>query len=90
VIETLTNRHPVDELADVRAQIKVLQEHEARLRAVVLRGDCALAGDDYVANIKIKPQSRVDLPALQKHFGAALKPFLMTRQITQVWVKARA
>jgi len=48
------NRHPVDQLAEVRAQIRVLQEEEEKLRAEVLNGDCGLTGDDYVAIIQTR------------------------------------
>jgi hypothetical protein len=41
-----TNRHPTDELADIRGQIKTLQERESKLRAMLLNGDCDLTGDD--------------------------------------------
>jgi hypothetical protein len=85
----LTNRHPADELADVRAQIRSLQERETELRTTILNGKCSLAGDDYIAVVQTRPQNRVDIPALRKHFGAALKPFMRAREVTQVWIKVR-
>ena len=84
-----SNRHPVDELADVRAQIKTLCIEEAELRAIVLTGECGLAGDEYVAVVQTRPRNGIDLLALKKHFGTALKPFFTAREITQVWLQVR-
>jgi hypothetical protein len=84
------NRHPVDQLAEVRAQIRTLQEEEETLRAKVLDGECGLAGDDYVAIVQTRPQNKVDMQALRKAFGAALKPYLVAREVTQVWLKVRS
>ena len=46
------NRHPVDRLADVRTQIKVLEQEEADLKAQITTemgsGD-SLGGDEYIA-----------------------------------------
>jgi len=88
-VEELRNRHPVDELADVRAQIKTLQAREAELRAMVLNGECELAGDDYVAVVQTRPRNGIDLLALRRHLGAALKPFMTAREMTQVWIRVR-
>ena len=47
-----TNRHPVDELADVRAQIKELKDREDDLKVIISLdmgdGD-SLGGDEYIA-----------------------------------------
>ena len=46
------NRHPVDRLADVRAQIKALQEEEADLKAkisVEMADADSLGGDEFIA-----------------------------------------
>lgn len=46
------NRHPVDQLADVRAQIKALQELEAVLKARVsadMGTADSLGGDEFIA-----------------------------------------
>jgi hypothetical protein len=48
----MNNQHPVDELAQIRAQIKALQERENALRSEVslLIGDgSAYDGDDFTA-----------------------------------------
>ena len=46
------NRHPVDQLADVRAKIKELQAHEDELRTEVsgMMGDHdSMGGDEFIA-----------------------------------------
>lgn len=50
---TSRNRHPVDRLADVRAQIKALAEEEADLKAkisVEMGPADSLGGDEYIAS----------------------------------------
>jgi hypothetical protein len=84
-----TNRHPTDELADIRGQIKTLQERESELRAMLLNGDCDLTGDDYVAVIRIMPCPRLDVQALREHLGPRLKAFMVERDMTQICLGAR-
>src|SRR5690606_16902380 len=50
--EPMSNRHPVDTLADVRAEIKQLEAVEEGLRIKVLGmmgDDDAIGGDEYIA-----------------------------------------
>jgi hypothetical protein len=85
----ISNLHPADELHDVRAQIKVLEEREAELRAVLLSGECGLAGDAYTAWIAEQEQARLDGTAARKALGDVLAPFTITRRIQQVRLSAR-
>lgn len=46
------NRHPVDRLADVRAQIKKLQDEESDLKALIsteMGSKDSLGGDEFIA-----------------------------------------
>lgn len=46
------NRHPVDQLADVRARIKDLQDREADLKALItaeMGSRDSLGGDEFIA-----------------------------------------
>ena len=46
------NRHPVDRLADVRAQIKTLQDEETDLKALIsneMGSRDSLGGDEFIA-----------------------------------------
>ncbi len=45
--QMLTNRHPADELAALRAQIHELKAREGELRRALLHGTCGLQGDDH-------------------------------------------
>lgn len=40
-------------------------------------------------SVQTRPRNGIDLLALKKHFGAALKPFFTAREITQVWLQVR-
>ncbi len=51
-----SNRHPVDQLADVRAEIRRLQAQETELKSTVsmMMGSAdSLGGDQYIASQKI-------------------------------------
>jgi hypothetical protein len=72
----LRNRHPADELADVRAEIKQLQIKEVKLRSRLLADDADRIGMEYEAVIRDGGQNRLNISAVIAHFGAdALKPF---------------
>ena len=48
----IRNRHPVDQLADVRAEIKALQDREADLKAQIsaeMGSRDSLGGDEFIA-----------------------------------------
>ena len=64
-----TNRHPVDELADVRAEIKNLQARESKLRETLLADDADLSGGEHFARIDVTKQKRLERKLLEKRFG---------------------
>jgi hypothetical protein len=86
---TTRNRHPADELADVRTQLQQLKQCEAELQTLLLSGECGLAGDDYVAVISRHNAGQLDLKALREHYGTALNPFVVDTQIDfiRLWPK---
>jgi hypothetical protein len=85
----LPNRHPADELADVRAQIKALQVREAQLRACLLAG-VDPNGADFIAQIAVSQRTMIDFEAVKRHFGlAALKPFMVAKTVRVIWLKAK-
>ena len=53
------NRHPADELGDVRAQIKTLQEREEELRRELLDPDADRVGDEWRAEVCHREQERL-------------------------------
>jgi hypothetical protein len=64
------NRHPVDELAEVRAQIKDLEEREKALKTTVstLMGDRdSIGGDEFIARQTLTERAgSVDTAAMKK------------------------
>lgn len=67
---TPVNRHPVDQLAEVREKIKVLQDQEDTLRTEVsvLMGDAdTLGGDEFIAKQSISERAGgIDAKALER------------------------
>jgi hypothetical protein len=86
----MRNRHPADELADVRAELKALQAREAELRAVLLKEGADREGVGYVAQAFTHKQARLDVGAVKEHFGAAvLEPFMVAQEVRQVRLSAK-
>ncbi len=56
----LINRHPADELAVLRMQIRGLKAREVELRRALLHGTCGLQGDDHCVVMR-KQKRRVFL-----------------------------
>jgi hypothetical protein len=66
------NRHPADELADVRSEIKRLTARENELRAYLLEHPDDREGDDYVVSVASQSRKKVDLRRLADEIGASL------------------
>lgn len=68
-IATPVNRHIVDQLADVREQIKQLEAHESDLKSqvsTVMGGADSLGGDEYIARQTISSRAgSIDAKALK-------------------------
>jgi hypothetical protein len=81
--------HPADQLALVRGRIKVLQEEEAKLRALCAK----LPESDWVGRynaVSVATQSRstLDTKALREALGeTALQPYMKTTEATVVTIK---
>lgn len=67
----MTNRHPIDELYDVRAQIAALKLREEALRDTILR-DHLTEGDEYRAEIITQNRVNLDRKALSTMVDAAV------------------
>jgi len=74
----MANRHPADEIADIRDQIAVLKTRETKLRDALLNAEQSdRIGEEWIAEITQRKSNRLDNAALKKHFGLeALQPFL--------------
>jgi len=82
------NRHPVDELADVRSEIRRLTEREQELRAYVLENPNDRRGQEHVAILGEQRRQRVDLRALADEVGASILD-RFTTLATSIVVKLR-
>jgi len=68
----MSNRHPVDRLADVRSEIKQLEAEEAQLRAYLLEHPQDRTGQEHVAIVGSQSRKWVDLKALADEIGASI------------------
>jgi hypothetical protein len=68
----MQNRHPADRLADVRLEIKRLEQEETELRAYLLEHPQDRTGEEHVAIIGSQSGRRVDLKALADEIGASV------------------
>jgi len=76
-VTPFTNVHPVDELAAVREEIKILQKRESELRDQLLVEGADLHGDQYTANIIPGVRETLDRKAITEAFGeAVIAPFI--------------
>lgn len=67
-MDRTTNRHPVDRLADVREQIKVLDEEADSLKAAILASG-QLKGAEYLAQVSEAKRATLDRDKLEAAFG---------------------
>ena len=65
----MTNRHPADELADVRAEKKQLEAREAELREMILRDPKLREGDEHTVLVEKRKRTTLDRDALVEEFG---------------------
>ena len=80
-----SNRHAADRLADVRSQLKELEQEEASLRSYILRHPDDLTGEQYEAIISERSRKHVDLESLEGEVSAAVvKRHTTTRSIAYV------
>lgn len=79
--------HPVDELVEVRSQIRALKAREDELRQKIIEtGD--RVGDRFKASVITNEREQLDHAALKREFGMAmLRPFVKTQTTTFVRTK---
>ena len=84
------NRHPVDALADIRREIKRLQEEETFLRAELEQPGASLEGDEFLAAVERKSSSRLDRKKFEERYGRkALDGLMSSSEFTTIklWPK---
>ena len=84
---SLPNRHPVDELADLRKQMRQIEQRIEELRELVISGSCSLVGDEHAAALKVKTSQRIDIKELRRAFGEAIAPFVREHRTTYVLIQ---
>jgi hypothetical protein len=84
---SLSNRHPVDELADLRKQMRQIEQRIEELRELVISGACSLIGDERAATLKVRTSQRVDIKELRRAFGEAIAPFVRKHRATYVIIQ---
>ena len=83
------NRHPVDDLADIRATIRHLQERADTLPAAILAGACSLTGEQHLATVTMQSTQRFDKAAAIRALGMErLRPLLSDAEVKIVKVRA--
>jgi hypothetical protein len=65
----MQNRHPVDELAEIRAEKRRLSERENALRIRLLMTGADLVGDEHLAQVLDFEREELDRDALEQRFG---------------------
>jgi hypothetical protein len=73
-----------DELADVRAMIKKLQDREAELRQMIFADPTARTGANWVAEIRTTIQQRTDLKELRASHPDIVDEFTLPVEITRI------
>ncbi len=66
----MKNRHPVDQLGDVRAQIEKLKTRDKKLRQQILDEDLR-DGDDYRVHVRDQTRRSLTIPRLEVLMGKA-------------------
>ena len=85
-----TNRHPVDELAGIRAKIVPLKAREAEIRAAILSGECDRRGDHFMAVMRVAETVRIDTKACRFALGdELLEPWLRRGHTTYVLIRPK-
>jgi hypothetical protein len=85
---SLPNRHPVDELADLRKQMCQTEQRIEELRQLILSGACGLVGDEHAATLKVRTSQRVDIKELKRGLGAeAVAAFVREHRATHVIIQ---
>ena len=85
------NRHPADELAELRTEIKALELREGQLRKLIRSlPPNERVGDQYEAVVTSGMRTSLNFPAAKEHFGLELEQFMRVTEVETVKVVRRA
>src|SRR5215471_995648 len=84
-----SNRHPADEMGDVRERIAEFKEREAELREVLIAAtEAERVGEEWIAHVSEQHRKTLDREALTEHFGKeVLQPFMRESVATVLRLK---
>jgi hypothetical protein len=78
----------VDELADLRKQMRETEQRIEELRELILSGACGLVGDEHAATLEMRTSQRVDIKELKRALGSkAVAPFVREHRATHVIIQ---
>jgi hypothetical protein len=77
----MRNRHPADQLAEVRRDLEDLKAKEKFLRALLLETR-DFRGEEWRAHPQELSQQRLDSVAAKQRYGELLEPFQVTQTYT--------
>jgi hypothetical protein len=73
-----------DELADVRARVKALEQREAELKAILLTDPSARTGAAWIAEIKEIETNRVDIKELRAMHKDLVGEYTFPQKVTRI------
>ena len=82
------NRHPIDELGDLRAAMKPMKAREKELRDHIAASNLD-GGEDYFAEGKARQTQAVDLDGLRRRFGPEVEQFITVSRTMALYVRER-
>ncbi|HEY1441368.1 MAG TPA: hypothetical protein VGF65_11130 [Mycobacterium sp.] len=83
----LTQIPPADELADVRARIKMLEEREVELRNLLIGDPSARTGNHYLVEVREVETKRTDLKELRAMYPDLVEEYTYPVKTTRVDLK---
>ncbi len=90
-VELHRNRHPVEEMHDLKEEIDRLQRRYDQLRNHVIAVPGLRVGEEYKATVREYPdRRRLDIKAVRRFFGnERLERFMVSSPFTTVWLSKK-
>lgn len=78
------NVPPADALAEIRAQIKTLEEREKSLRDLIIADKAARTGNRYLAEVRVVETNRVDVKEMRAMHPTIVAEYTFPARSTKV------
>lgn len=79
-----TNLPPADELAQVRQQLKDLQEREGKLRSLMISDPASRTGNLYLVEVREVQQMRTDLKEMRAMYPKIVDEFTFKSKVVRL------